>query len=317
VGKDAVFFDNPDLPNTRSEIGLPLKVGGRIIGALDAQSTEQSAFSQEDIALLSTLADQVAIAIENARLFSETRRALENVQAAQREYLRTEWSHVTGTRQNIGYEYRQGEIIPMVASADSPGAASKDQKSDGKRHGKSALELAAQPGEDGSLQLWAQLEEIASSTGFIIQRPRSDDVDGAKIDTSQGSGPTLHIPISLRGEIIGVINLSEMNPERVWSEDEISLAKVIAEQVGLALENARLIEETQRRAEREHLVAEITTHLRSSNDPQVILQTAAEELRQLLRSHTAQVIVQSIGSNPASGSTARRLSPTQNNSVEE
>jgi GAF domain-containing protein/CheY-like chemotaxis protein/HAMP domain-containing protein len=69
VGKDAVFFDNPDLPLTRSEMALPLKVRDQVIGALDVQSTEPVAFDEDDVALLGTLADQIAIAIENARSF--------------------------------------------------------------------------------------------------------------------------------------------------------------------------------------------------------------------------------------------------------
>jgi transcriptional regulator with GAF, ATPase, and Fis domain len=59
TGTDAVFFNNPHLPETRSEMALPLRVGKKIIGALDVQSTESNAFSQEDVNILSTLADQV------------------------------------------------------------------------------------------------------------------------------------------------------------------------------------------------------------------------------------------------------------------
>ena len=67
VGPDAFSFDNPDLPNTRSEVALPLKVDGETIGTLDVQSTEPNAFTQEDVEVLSTLTDQVAIIIQNAR----------------------------------------------------------------------------------------------------------------------------------------------------------------------------------------------------------------------------------------------------------
>ena len=74
VGADSVYFNNPDLPDTRSEMAIPLRVGGEVIGALDVQSKETNAFSQEDIGVLTTLADQIAIAIENARLFGETKR---------------------------------------------------------------------------------------------------------------------------------------------------------------------------------------------------------------------------------------------------
>ncbi len=72
VGEDAVYFSNPDLPETRSEMALPLKVGDLVIGALDVQSTVSNAFTQEDIALFTTLADQIAVAIRNNELYSQT-----------------------------------------------------------------------------------------------------------------------------------------------------------------------------------------------------------------------------------------------------
>lgn len=71
VGDEPIRFDNPELPKTRSEIALPLRVRGQVVGALDAQSTEVNAFSEEDIQTIQMMADQVAIAIDNARLFSE------------------------------------------------------------------------------------------------------------------------------------------------------------------------------------------------------------------------------------------------------
>jgi GAF domain-containing protein len=71
VGKDAIHFVNPDLPNTRSEMALPLISRGRVIGALDVQSTDEAAFSEDDVAVLQTLADQLATAIENARLYEQ------------------------------------------------------------------------------------------------------------------------------------------------------------------------------------------------------------------------------------------------------
>jgi GAF domain-containing protein len=72
VGKEAVRFENPLLPETRSEMALPLISRGRVIGAMTIQSTKPAAFSEEDITTLQTMADQVANAIENARLLEET-----------------------------------------------------------------------------------------------------------------------------------------------------------------------------------------------------------------------------------------------------
>ncbi|HDD24700.1 MAG TPA: PAS domain S-box protein [Chloroflexi bacterium] len=74
VGQEAIRFDNPLLPLTRSEMALPLMLHDRMIGALTVQSAEEAAFSQEDITVLQVMADQLAIAIENARLYERIRR---------------------------------------------------------------------------------------------------------------------------------------------------------------------------------------------------------------------------------------------------
>ena len=72
VGEEAVYFDNPYLPETRSEVGIPLIVRGKTIGVLDIQAIEREAFNEDDLYIFQTLADQIAIAIENIRLFHES-----------------------------------------------------------------------------------------------------------------------------------------------------------------------------------------------------------------------------------------------------
>ncbi|MEA3340439.1 MAG: GAF domain-containing protein, partial [Chloroflexota bacterium] len=77
VGEDAVHFANPLLPYTRSEMSSPLMIGGRVIGVLNVQSTEEAAFDADDIRTLQGMADQVAVAIENARRASDEAAVLE------------------------------------------------------------------------------------------------------------------------------------------------------------------------------------------------------------------------------------------------
>jgi GAF domain-containing protein len=108
VGKDAVFFNNPDLPETRSEVALPLNSRGETIGILDVQSREAEAFTSNDLLILTTLANQVAIAIENARLLTETRAALVQVQAVYEEFTRAEWSRTITRMEQPGYRYNAG-----------------------------------------------------------------------------------------------------------------------------------------------------------------------------------------------------------------
>jgi GAF domain-containing protein len=92
VGESAIRFNNPLLPNTRSEIALPLIVGERAIGVLDVQSTREADFNPDDISVLQGMTNQVAIAIENARLFKEMDATLEELRQSNRQYVVSAWS---------------------------------------------------------------------------------------------------------------------------------------------------------------------------------------------------------------------------------
>lgn len=264
VSKDPAFIDNPNLPDTQSEACLPLKVGGDIIGVLDVQSTQPSAFSSEDVFLLSTLADQVALAIENARLFSSAIQTLAEVQSLQRSTTRQEWSSLVKKRQVLGYEYHYGKLTEVTS-------------------GEVRQEL----------QLWEKL--MQENNPIIEYSPDEPFNPSRKSDTNRRRNrtktPSLLIPITLRGEIIGAIKLDEADRDRDWSSEELSLAKSVADQVGLALENARLLEQAQKRAEREAQMTQITGRLRTSNDPQIILQTAIRELQQALNARSARIVL--------------------------
>jgi GAF domain-containing protein/HAMP domain-containing protein len=118
VGQDAVFFNNPDLPATRSEMALPLIAGGKILGALDIQSTKGEAFSEADITTLQVLADQIAIAIENARLFEEGRKALATVQRAYGEQSHLSWKDLIHREKKYGYRSGGDNNIYLIQDKD-------------------------------------------------------------------------------------------------------------------------------------------------------------------------------------------------------
>lgn len=250
VGADAVFFDNPDLPATRSEMAIPLNVRGETIGALDVQSVKTGEFTQNVVGILGILGDQVAIAIENARLFTRTQQALTDAQTLYSQYLQKEWKAFRGKASNIGYH-------------------------------QSAL---------GGKSLEAPIE--SAEIKQAIQR-------GEIVVSESGSQtePVIIVPIKLRGETIGALNIKAPEKNRRWSRDEVNMIESVSERLGLALENARLFEETNRRAERERVVSEITGKIRSVNDPQVMIQTALEELRNVLGASRVQVIPQTSAGN--------------------
>lgn len=105
VDEDAEYFDNPDLPEANSEAILPLKFGDEIVGALDIQSKDLNAFLQEDLHIFSILADQVSIAIQNARLFEQAQRALSEAEAASSQLTGLAWKDFLETIHTRGYCY--------------------------------------------------------------------------------------------------------------------------------------------------------------------------------------------------------------------
>jgi GAF domain-containing protein len=117
VGADSVYFNNPDLPETRSEMALPLRVSGRVIGTLDVQSIETNAFSEEDASVLSTLADQIAIAIENARLFGEAQKALSDAEATYEKYVKQSWNSFVQQARHTAFIFDGKQVIPLDSQA--------------------------------------------------------------------------------------------------------------------------------------------------------------------------------------------------------
>jgi len=237
VGKDALYFDNPDLPETHSEIALPLKSGGKVIGALDVQSTEIGAFTTEDIQTLGLLADQVSLAIENARLFEESKKSLDELQAITHQYTREAWGKLPEQQKLIGYRYTSKGVSPLKETVRIPGTTRSGTETEQKE-----------------------------SDQFIV-------------------------PINLRGEIIGNLVVQSSVGDQ-WDSDQQDIIKAVAERVALSAENARLFEETNQRAERERIVSEITGKIRSHNDPQVMIETAVNELRKVLGASRVEIIPQ-------------------------
>ncbi|MBN2393115.1 MAG: GAF domain-containing protein, partial [Anaerolineae bacterium] len=120
VGAEAARFENPLLPETRSELALPLKGRGGVIGALTIQSAEASAFGQEDITVLQALADQLANAIENIRLFEQTQSALRDLEMIQQQYVRATWSGRQVSSLSTDYEVTRPGVAPLEDASALP-----------------------------------------------------------------------------------------------------------------------------------------------------------------------------------------------------
>ncbi len=212
VGDNAIRFNNPLLPYTRSEISLPLYIGNRILGALDVQSTQESAFTEGDIETLQNMANQVAISLDNARLFQETRQSLSEMRNIQKKYLREAW-----------------------------------------------------------------IESNLPQSGVSLAVGESSEGDEKNL---------VEIPISLRDQQIGEISIEGSEP---LSSEEKNWVQAIVTQAALALENARLLEESQASAMREKFVTEINSKIWASTSIDGVLQTAVRELGQVLDASEATI----------------------------
>lgn len=231
VGDDAVFFDNPDLPNTRSEMALPLRIADEIIGVLDVQSIEENAFQEEDIEILSTLADQVAIAIQNSRTYQTMQELLEQAQRESGTYIQEAWHVLQSEQSTLGYRVAGSEVISLTKPLTS-----------------------------------SQIKKAVESKQTVAE---------------SGEAATLAIPIRLRNEVIGVMDIRTPNNHE-WDNDEVDIAEAVADRLSLALESSLLLKSTQRQAELERITASISGKISSTTQFDAIIRTAAEELSRAL-----------------------------------
>jgi GAF domain-containing protein len=235
VGDDVASFANPLLPETRSEVVLPLRVGRRITGALDIHCQREEAFDSDDVAVLQSMVDQFAVAIENARLLNEMQQTLRELEVASGLYTQDSWRMaVQRGRQGVGYRYRR---LGIERAAELPPEA---------------------------LQAWADGRSVV-----LASQP---DAAG---DGQEPVG-TLVVPVKLRDQVVGVLNLSF--EDQAVPPDMVSLVEEVANRLALALENARLLDETRQRGRRDRLIADITAQVRASMDVERILQTAVRGL---------------------------------------
>jgi GAF domain-containing protein/HAMP domain-containing protein len=393
VGQGAVRFANPLLPYTRSEIALPLRVGDRSLGALDVQSEQAGAFDESNMAVLQTMADQIAVALFNAETFQRSERQT-NVMALlnhlSRELaLASSLETVATAVERTVAEMMGQQLISLAQTTDNPQLVSQrhftgdatrpvsapiltpatnsmiaqcleqgntiytpdlsevaDQYHDlaavyqmGIR---SILTLPLLVGQRtlGTLNISSkqvnaytpaqitQLEQVASQVAITIQNlnlaeqtqqtlaeldaanrrligqaweqyTRTTSLESAEWrggqwivsdqrtpqpETSRVVVPAsqaLSLPIKVRGTTIGEFNITAADARQIWDTEDMTFAQALVDQVGQVLETARLLDETERVAQREKAVADAADKIHRSADVEGVLQSAVTELQRI------------------------------------
>ncbi len=387
VGDEAVRFANPLLPDTRSEITLPLVVGSQVMGALDVQSTARAAFDETFASVLQAMADQIAIALSNTIQFQKTQTALQNARQLNEASLAvTQAGDASSLLEALvthamagadraaillyGPEDAFGNLSYIEVEAGWTRQADDVSLMAGTRYETDQLPLiqAIKPGEPFiindvadtylettyreamlawnaqallSLALTAGAEPVGALL-FAFRRPRQfaaseiqsiqtlaqqaavvlrnrqlvvesqtalqqlDEINRRLTGEAwegyvEAAGQAVHIeklgrglsreaaqgpwsaavtaPVVVNGVEIGALRLEDLAPDRTWTPTEVSVLQAIAGEVSIAIEKARLIEETEKRARRERTINRITRRIRNAPSVEQMLAIAAQELR--------------------------------------
>ncbi len=220
---DSVRLTTSELPETRSEAALPLRSRGQIVGALTVQDTREGVFDADTVTVLQTMADQVGVALDNARLFAESQAALEAERRAYGEISRRAWAEMVRDRGDRGYISRAGQPVRPVTGDGPPDLAE-----------------------------------------------------------TEPTGSILIVPIRIRDQEIGRVSLRKRPGAGAWTAEESALMQSLTAQVEVALESARLYQDTQNRAYRDRLLGEVAGRFRESLELETVLRTAAQEIRRAL-----------------------------------
>ena len=205
TGKEPIRFNNPYLPLTRSELAIPIISHSRVLGAMTLQSSKPEAFEENDILVIQSIADNLAVALENARLYEQAQQSLDDIRTLNRTYVQSAWKDAMISHNELKAVY------------ENP-AAGKD-----------------------------------TSTEHQIR-----------------------IPIQLRDQILGYLDLETNTP--ALNPEDSALINAITNQMAQALENARLVEQTQLRAAQEEKLNEFSLLFSRAMNIEDILQMAVQQL---------------------------------------
>ena len=230
ITEDLYHYKNPLLPLTASEMAVPLLVGDEVIGALDVQSTEPNAFSEETVDFLQEVAATLASSIHRTMEISALDHELSEIKKSERAITGKSWrTYLKSSRRKLSYRFDGTDLTPTGEKASSVGDAGNNTSQNENSNGPAAAPMTA-----------------------------------------------ISVPIKLRDQVLGSVNLKIKGAQS--SSDITQLVTSATDRLALALENARLLEEIQERAERERLVAGISDRVRSENDIDAILKTTIQEL---------------------------------------
>lgn len=287
VTQDSTYYPNPLLPQTRSELAVPLKISapgqpGRVVGALDVQSDQLNAFSIEDIAILRILADQLAVAVVNANLFANSERNL-----------------------------IQHRLLHQITTAAASSASVEEALSSAVQGLQVILEgvfvsiLLFNPAENVyEVKAWAGYSNQQDLTrlkihpgegivGQAVQERALVNINDTRsapqyIGIEQDIRSEIAIPLIYRDEVMGVLNI-ESKTAGAFKEEDQELLGTLGGSLAAIIANTSLVEQIRRQVDRQRLLLDITGKIRRSVDFNSILETSATEIGKVIGARRAKI----------------------------
>jgi GAF domain-containing protein len=324
--QSGTFKPNPLLPNTRSEMAVPLLVGDRVAGVLDLQSDQPATLTEEQLPAFETLARQLAVAIDNAQLFADAELARAEVEHQAGRLTRQGWQtflDAVNRSERLGYVFDRQTLTPLTEPLSAnPAASTLDVPVvvAGEPIGRIQLERDAEGGEAWSeddaelaaavaarvanqienLRLLAQAEQYRAEAEAVAHRLTREGWEGYLRSRTSGTGyvydqhqvkpmadeadaewvPSTKYLLQVQDEAIGEMTLEGIEQIDPQTAQMIS---VIIQQLGAHLENLRLSEQIQARAQREQILSEITARVHNAVDADAIMRTAVQEIGRALQ----------------------------------
>ncbi len=296
TAKDATYLPNPLLPETRSEAAVPLKVGDRIVGVMDVQSTAPFAFQPEDVRTLQILADQLGVAVVNSELFAETQEHLSQHRLL--HHITT--SAASGTTLEEALESAV-EGLQVTLGGDRVSILLSDREF-------KTLTVEAAVGYAEEV-MGRKIAVGSGITGWSASHRRTLRVDNVTedaryIQASPNTRSELAVPLIYRNEVLGVLNV-ESEQAGAYTENDEEMLGTLAGSLAAIIANARLLAQVRSQAERERALFEITGKIRRATDIQAILATTAGELTKVVGARRAEIKVSTEENGPGGEETGQ------------
>lgn len=285
IGQDAVRFENPYLPKTHSEMALPLISQGQVLGAMSIQSEAVAAFSQDEITTLQIMADQLANAILNARLYknvSESSQRLNSLLEINREIsasgdLQQLLDNIIRHAAELS-QADQGTIFMLQGDVLIPksvvGGFAEEMMS---------MTVAVGQGVSGSAaQLRQPVTKIFENPTMGVQIPGTPEVPES----------LAAVPIQTETQVIGVMLVRRIDNIQPFSNSDIALLEGMAHQAAIAWKNLTLLASIENNYRREQMIRQLVARIHGESGVQNILQTTVTELTKALNAPGGAVRLQ-------------------------